>query len=90
MKSYGWYEDSSSIFISMEYCRHGDLHQYLSANDKLPVEEAQQVTWQILEGLHEMHTNDFAHRDLKPGVSGFPLSVATRFVLTNMAMGRMF
>jgi serine/threonine protein kinase len=54
----------------MEYCRHGDLHQYLSNRCSLLPAEAQQLTYQILEGLHHMHENDFAHRDLKPGVCG--------------------
>ncbi|RDL30227.1 uncharacterized protein BP5553_10505 [Venustampulla echinocandica] len=67
VKSFGWYEVSSSIFITMEYCRHGDLHHYLSNRRSLPAAEAQQLTYQILEGLHHMHENDFAHRDLKPG-----------------------
>jgi serine/threonine protein kinase len=53
----------------MEYCRHGDLHQYIHRQGSLPVIEAQQLTHQMLEGLHQMHQNDFAHRDLKPGVS---------------------
>jgi serine/threonine protein kinase len=53
----------------MEYCRYGDLHRYLKNQGLLPATEVQQITYQILEGLHQMHQNDFAHRDLKPGVS---------------------
>ena len=52
----------------MEYCRHGDLHHYLISQRVVPTEEVQQLTYQILEGLDQMHQNDFAHRDLKPGV----------------------
>jgi serine/threonine protein kinase len=69
VKSFGWYENSGSIFIAMEYCRHGDLKHYLSNRPALLTAEAQELTFQVLEGLHHMHENDFAHRDLKPGVS---------------------
>lgn len=52
----------------MEYCSRGDLHHYLSNRRSLPAPEAQQVMHQLVEGLHQMHENDFAHRDLKLGV----------------------
>jgi serine/threonine protein kinase len=52
----------------MEYCRHGDLHHYLMSQRILAAEEVQQLTYQMLEALDQMHQNDFAHRDLKPGV----------------------
>lgn len=51
----------------MEYLDHGDLQRYLT--QPLPEVESIQIISQILEGLHLMHENGFAHRDLKPGVS---------------------
>jgi serine/threonine protein kinase len=68
VKSFGWYEDPSSIFVTMEYCRHGDLHHHIKSRRFVPAGEVQQLAYQILEGLDQMHQNDFAHRDLKPGV----------------------
>lgn len=68
IKSFGWFEDSSSVFVTMEYCIHGDLQYQLSIRRSLPVTETQQLTFQILEGLNQMHQNDFAHTDLKPSV----------------------
>jgi len=53
----------------MEYLQYGDLGDYLSVVSPLLEPEAQQVTFQILEGLSFMHENDSAHRDLKPRVS---------------------
>ncbi|KAF7512426.1 hypothetical protein GJ744_001361 [Endocarpon pusillum] len=67
VKSFGWFEDPTSIFITMEYCRHGDLHHYLKRKCLVPAGEVQQLAYQMLEGLDQMHQNDFAHRDLKPG-----------------------
>lgn len=81
MKSFGWYDDTEAIYIALEYCPHGDLHRYLSRRTPLPLGEAQELTRQILEGLHDMHVNGFAHRDLKPAVSGFHSALLIRYQL---------
>jgi serine/threonine protein kinase len=51
----------------MEYLSDGDLHKHLGSS--LSEREGQLIVFQILEGLHFMHENGFAHRDLKPAVS---------------------
>jgi serine/threonine protein kinase len=71
VKSYGWYKTSEMLFITMEYLEFGDLEDYLSKAPQLPEPEAKEITFQILEGLHFMHKNEFAHRDLKPAVRFF-------------------
>ena len=53
----------------MEYFEHRDLQRQLFSLPPLPESEAQQITFQILEGLNFMHENRYSHRDLKPGVS---------------------
>ncbi|CAH0043640.1 unnamed protein product [Clonostachys solani] len=63
-RSHGWYENSATIFITMEYFENGDLQRYL--NHPFPEHEAKEIVYQILEGLRFMHKNSFAHRDLKP------------------------
>ncbi|KAI4215457.1 MAG: hypothetical protein LQ351_001926 [Letrouitia transgressa] len=64
VKSFGWYDNSDDIFITMEYLPYGDLQKYLGS--PLPESESQHIVHQILEGLYFMHDHDFAHRDLKP------------------------
>lgn len=62
------------MFLAMEYMSLGDLEQNLQEIENSPThegpalseEETQVVTRQILEGLNIMHTEGFAHRDLKP------------------------
>ncbi|KAL3486516.1 kinase-like domain-containing protein [Aspergillus germanicus] len=69
VKSYGWYKTAESLFIAMEYLELGDLQTYLHRDEQppLPECEAQDIVYQILYGLREMHENNFVHRDLKLG-----------------------
>jgi serine/threonine protein kinase len=69
VESYGWFETTESVFITMEFFPHGDLQEHLSKASIMPEAEVQQIAFQVLEGLQFMHDNGFAHRDLKPSVS---------------------
>lgn len=60
----GWYETLESIFLAMEYFKHGDLQQYM--DKPLPETQIKIIIVQLLEGLKVMHRNGFTHRDLKP------------------------
>lgn len=62
----GWYETDSLLCIAMEYVPLGDLENYMSKNGPMQEGDAQQVSFQILEGLSYMHRERFAHRDIKP------------------------
>lgn len=66
MKSAGWFENSESLFIAMEHLPLGDLQKHIEK--PFPERESQQITLQLLEGLDFMHSNGFAHRDIKPQV----------------------
>ena len=67
MQSFGWYETTDSIFLTMEYLSLGDLQKYIGPPMREP--EAQLIMVQILQALDFMHERGFTHRDLKPAVS---------------------
>ncbi|KAH8172490.1 protein kinase domain-containing protein [Sarocladium implicatum] len=64
VQSHGWFEDEKTIYISMEYLKHGDLENFL--DEAIPEAGAQRIVSQLAEGLAEMHRHKFVHRDLKP------------------------
>ncbi|KAJ4308394.1 hypothetical protein N0V84_012122 [Fusarium piperis] len=66
VKSYGWFQSPSALFLAMEYCELGDLKDHVEDHGKLAEDQVQDIGWQILQGLRFMHHNNFAHRDLKP------------------------
>ncbi|KAJ5734006.1 Tetratricopeptide-like helical [Penicillium malachiteum] len=66
VKSFGWYESPDNLYIAMEYLEIGDLYDYMNRRPPLSETEAQQITFQVLEGLGMLHENGFTHRDLKP------------------------
>jgi len=53
----------------MEYVHLRDLYKNVAANSgKILEHEARDIAEQILLGLEIIHTESFAHRDLKPQV----------------------
>lgn len=63
----GWYENSTEVFLVMEYLAHGDL-QSVVEHTAVPEDAARVITRQLVEGIAFMHDNDFVHRDLKLAV----------------------
>jgi len=62
----GWFENSESLYIAMEYFEKGDPRQHLG--ERMSVPTAKLLSRQLLEGLDVMHRNGIAHRDIKPEV----------------------
>ena len=64
VKFFGWFEDSSSLFLSMEYFELGDLEKHIT--EAITEDDVKDITTDVLNGLRIMHSENFAHRDLKP------------------------
>lgn len=54
--------------MAMEYFPAGDLYSYVRKHQGLPEEDCRQITCQLLSAIAAMHTEGFAHRDIKPQV----------------------
>ena len=59
-------EDSQNFYIIMEYCKHGELFDYIVKNEKLTEEEASVFFYQLINGIEYIHSKGISHRDLKP------------------------
>jgi len=57
-----------SLHITMEYCEYGDLKGYLSDYKTMPETQVQDIALQVSGAISLMHSERFAHRDLKPAV----------------------
>ena len=62
MQLFGWHENADSVYIAIEYIRHGGLSNYLEKERS--EDEAKSVTRQPLKDLVIIHQEEFAHRDL--------------------------
>lgn len=59
------FEDSSTLYLILEYCSGGDLEALLSKK-KLPSMVARATIAEIILGLEYIHSMDIIYRDLKP------------------------
>ena len=59
-------EDSQNYYIIMEYCKHGELFDYIVKNEKLTEEESSIFFYQLINGIEYIHNKGISHRDLKP------------------------
>ena len=54
-----------NYFIVMEYCKNGELFDYISKKERLQEDEASSFFYQIINGVEYIHSKGIAHRDLK-------------------------
>ena len=59
-------EDADNYYIVMEYCKTGELFDYIVAHQYLSEEESSVFFYQLINGVEYIHSKGIAHRDLKP------------------------
>ena len=59
-------ETERNIYIIQEYCKLGELFDYIVKKEKLDEKEASIFFYQLINGVEYMHSKGIAHRDLKP------------------------
>ncbi len=66
IETYEIHETEESYLIIMEYCKGGELFNYIVKKDYLSEEESSFFFYQIVNGLEYIHSKGIIHRDLKP------------------------
>ena len=59
-------EDQDNYYIIMEYCKRGELFDYIVDHERLTEDEAAIFFYQLINGVEYIHSRGIAHRDLKP------------------------
>ena len=59
-------DDPDNYYIVMEYCKIGELFDYIVAHQYLSEEESAIFFYQLINGVEYIHSKGIAHRDLKP------------------------
>ena len=59
-------ETPEEYYIVMEYCKLGELFDYIVKKKRLSEEESSTLFYQLINGVEYMHSKGIAHRDLKP------------------------
>jgi formylglycine-generating enzyme required for sulfatase activity/serine/threonine protein kinase len=62
------FEDNGTAYLVMEYLEGETLHEYLEKQpgSRLSQARALEILLPVLEGLEEVHSQGFLHRDIKP------------------------
>ena len=59
-------ESKTNLYFVMEYCKGGELFDYIVKNKRLKENEACVFFQQIINGVEYLHKQGIIHRDLKP------------------------
>ncbi|XP_050078725.1 testis-specific serine/threonine-protein kinase 3-like [Anopheles maculipalpis] len=53
------------VCVFMDYCRYGDLLQYIQMRKRISERRSRMFFRQLVEAVHYMHEQGFCHRDIK-------------------------
>ena len=59
-------ESKTNLYFVMEYCKGGELFDFIVKKKRLTEEEACNFFHQIINGIEYLHNQGIIHRDLKP------------------------
>ena len=59
-------ETDEDFYIVMEYCKLGELFDYIVEKKRLSEKESSIFFYQLINGVEYIHSKGIAHRDLKP------------------------
>ena len=60
------FEDNENCYLVMEYCKKGELFDYIVNHQRLSENESAIFFYQLINGIEYIHSKGIAHRDLKP------------------------
>lgn len=60
-----FFSDDKLVYMIMDYCSMGDLHNVISQHGKIAENQARTIFSQIASGVDYLHKMGIAHRDLK-------------------------
>ncbi|KAF9878328.1 calcium/calmodulin-dependent protein kinase type 1B [Colletotrichum karsti] len=66
VRTLGWYQIPSKVFVAMEFLPQGNLHAHLMNQGPIPENHGKLIIRQVLRGLAYIHQFGLAHRGLKP------------------------
>ena len=66
VRLFGYFWDSKTIYLILEYCSKGELYAELKKNKKIPEQQAASYIYQLAQALQFCHSKKVIHRDIKP------------------------
>jgi serine/threonine protein kinase len=82
------FEENNTAYMVMEYLSGGSVMEQISASGAIPVHKVLDYAEQICKALHEIHSKNVLHRDLKP--DNIMLTAVGRPVLVDFGNARQF
>ena len=64
-KLYGYFHDSTSVYMVQELAEGGSLYEYLEKNRKLELGELRRIGFQLISAIHYLQERKVIHRDIK-------------------------